>query len=54
MPSKIASAEPEPILEPQDILWLQRTIESLQRENAWLKARLETQSKAASVVFSTP
>jgi hypothetical protein len=26
--------------EPQDVLSLQRTIESLERENAWLKAQL--------------
>jgi hypothetical protein len=46
MPSKIAFAEPEPIvIEPQDILSLQRTIESLQRENAWLKARLARDAK---------
>jgi hypothetical protein len=46
MPSKIASSEPEPILvKPQEILSLQRTIESLQRENAWLKARLAGDAK---------
>jgi hypothetical protein len=32
---------PLPIfIEPQDVLSLQRTIESLERENAWLKAQL--------------
>ena len=39
-PNEIASTESDPITEPQDVLSLQRTIESLQRENAWLKLRL--------------
>jgi hypothetical protein len=31
---------PFPIREPPDVLLLQRTIKSLEQENAWLKERL--------------
>jgi hypothetical protein len=37
---KIASPGPLPIGEPSDVLHLQRTIDSLEKENAWLKAQL--------------
>jgi hypothetical protein len=39
---KIAPPGPLPVLarEPPDVLLSQRTIESLERENAWLKERL--------------
>jgi hypothetical protein len=36
-----APPEAEPVSsEPSDVLHLQRTIESLEKENAWLKAQL--------------
>jgi len=39
--AKITPPGPLPIYtEPQDVLSLQRTIESLERENSWLKAQL--------------
>jgi hypothetical protein len=40
--SKAAPPEAVPVVtsEPSDVLRLQRTIESLERENAWLKAQL--------------
>jgi IS1 family transposase len=40
--SKVAPPEAVPVVtsEPSDVLRLQRTIESLERENAWLKAQL--------------
>jgi hypothetical protein len=38
---QIAPTGPPPIsIEPPDVLSLHRTIESLERENAWLKAEL--------------
>jgi hypothetical protein len=39
---KISSPGPLPdSTEPPDVLYLNRTIESLKRENAWLKQQLE-------------
>jgi hypothetical protein len=39
--SKIPPAESEPVSsEPSDVLRLQRTIDSLEKENAWLKGEL--------------
>ena len=39
---KIAPPDPLPVLssEPSDVLALERTIESLKQENAWLRERL--------------
>jgi hypothetical protein len=43
---KIAPPGPLPdSVEPADVLSLHRTIESLERENAWLKARLDRLSR---------
>jgi hypothetical protein len=39
-PDKIVSLRPLPASEPADVLHLQRTIDSLELENAWLKAQL--------------
>jgi len=40
-PEKIAAPGPLPVRrEPADVLLLRRTIESLEQENAWLKAQL--------------
>jgi hypothetical protein len=38
--SKTPPPEAVPPSEPADVLHLQRTIDSLERENAWLKAEL--------------
>jgi hypothetical protein len=39
--SKIPPPEAEPVSsEPSDVLRLQRTIDSLEKENAWLKGEL--------------
>ena len=39
--SKVASPEAGAVSEPPDVLHLQRTIDSLEKENAWLRAQLE-------------
>jgi len=43
---------PVPTREPPDVLLLQRTIESLEQENAWLKERIAEvrRDKAASTL----
>jgi hypothetical protein len=38
--SKTPPPEAAPVSEPSDVLRLQRTIDSLEKENAWLKAQL--------------
>jgi hypothetical protein len=37
---KITPPEPATTSEPSDVLHLERAIDSLERENAWLKAQL--------------
>jgi hypothetical protein len=39
-PSEVVPQEALPVTEPPDVLHLQRTIDSLEKENAWLKAEL--------------
>jgi hypothetical protein len=47
---KIAPPDPLPVLssEPSDVLALERTIESLKQENAWLRERLARVSRVSA------
>jgi hypothetical protein len=38
--SEVVPQDALPVNEPPDVLHLQRTIDSLEKENAWLKAEL--------------